>query len=167
MGEPRFFVDCMLGKLAKWLRVCGYDVNYLKQTKNLKLEEICQKENRILVTRNSKYRNLQDTKSCFIKSNYLKCQLKQIFQEFNLNYNNLFSRCLICNVCIEKIDKDKIKDIVPQYVLESHNEFSYCPRCHRVYWCGTHYFRMRDKFFRLMGKKDPRLQTSDRRKSDV
>lgn len=160
MTQILFFADCMLGTLAKQLRLCGYDTIYFsakggsiyggKETKHLNLEKICSQESRILITRNNKYKNSQLVKVCFIKSNYLKEQLKQIFEEFNLNYNNLFSRCLICNVLIKKIEKNKVQSLAPEYVLKIHDKFSYCPECKRIYWRGSHYFRMKEKFFRLM-----------------
>ncbi len=79
-------------------------------------------------------------KLVLIKSDFLEEQLKQIKEDFNLEFNkeNLFSRCTICNVQIQEIEKEKIKNKVPPFVYATHDEFSLCPSCGRVYWQETH-----------------------------
>jgi len=79
-------------------------------------------------------------KLVLIKSDFLSEQLNQVKEEFGLEFNKekLFSRCSICNVPIQQIEKIKVKNKVPPFVYENYDEFSYCPVCQRVYWQGTH-----------------------------
>ena len=55
----------------------------------------------------------------------------------------MFSRCIICNVELEDIDKAKVKDKVPEYVFKTQGEFITCPKCQRIYWQGTHWGNVR------------------------
>lgn len=132
----------MLGRLAKWLRIFGYDSIYIeeKNRPNLILNSL--KENRILITRDHRLSKKRAWKLILIKNDHLPQQIKQLKDELNIviSRDNLFSRCTICNAPIEKIeDKEKIKDLVPEYVFRTQNDFSRCPNCKRIYWSGTHW----------------------------
>ncbi|MBN1622136.1 MAG: Mut7-C RNAse domain-containing protein [Endomicrobiales bacterium] len=140
--KPKFLVDFMLGRLAKWLRIFGYDSIYIeeKNRPNLILNSL--KENRILITRDHRLSKKRAWKLILIKNDHLPQQIKQLKDELNIviSRDNLFSRCTICNAPIEKIeDKEKIKDLVPEYVFRTQNDFSRCPNCKRIYWSGTHW----------------------------
>jgi len=142
----KFLVDCMLGKLAKWLRIFGYDTIHDSVLKNPVLIFTARKEGRILLTRNTqliKKRNLGDF--LFIKSNFWDEQLIQIIKELNLIFqldSSLFSRCTICNSKTIKVEKNIVQNHVPPYVFKNNDEFVFCPFCHKYYWKGTHWQRM-------------------------
>lgn len=134
----------MLGSMAKWLRILGYDTKYVKNMKDEEIAKIAREEERILLTRDkklaSKFKN-----SIYLENNGLKNQLRRIIKELALEIDdkNLLTRCIICNEKIEKIDKEKVKGMVPEHVYESHEEFYICPKCKRIYWIGTHFENMK------------------------
>jgi len=140
----KFICDEMLGSMAKWLRILGYDTKYVKNMRDEEIAKIAREEERILLTRDkklaSKFKN-----SIYLENNGLKNQLRRIIKELALEIDdkNLLTRCIICNEKIEKIDKEKVKGMVPEHVYESHEEFYICPKCKRIYWIGTHFKNMK------------------------
>ncbi|MDI6641236.1 MAG: Mut7-C RNAse domain-containing protein [Elusimicrobiota bacterium] len=138
--EPKFLVDFMLGRLAKWLIIWGYDAEYYRQSDRHGILLKSLQEKRVILTRDHTLSKKRAWKLRLIKSNFLDEQIEQVAQEFELKLDKerLFSRCTICNLPIEQIEKEKIKDKVPPYIYNSQTEFSYCKQCGRVYWPGTH-----------------------------
>lgn len=139
----KFVVDFMLGKLARTLRMLGFDTKYVKHWERKRLLYDCIKEKRILLTRN---RNLPKSSNIFVvESEDLKTQLKELDAKFNLKSKSTpFTRCLICNTLLISVPKSKVKDKVPIYVYETHQAFGYCKTCDKFYWKGTHYQAMVD-----------------------
>lgn len=142
MIDVKFLVDAMVGKLAKWLRIMGYDTIYFHSTRDKDLLKIAGDEERILVTRNSRYLE-SGNKIVFIKSDKIDEQLRQIASELNLDWEDeIFTRCTLCNRKLQKVEKEVVKERVPPYVLTTQENFSLCEACGRVYWAGTHFERM-------------------------
>jgi uncharacterized protein len=141
-AEPRFLVDFMLGKLCKWLRILGYDAVY--STKNNKLNLILQslKENRIILTRDNQLSRKRSWKLILITSDEAGEQLKQVIKELGLEISKkgLFTRCSVCNGRIKPVEnKEVIMQQVPEYIYQTHADFSRCEECGKIYWSGTHY----------------------------
>jgi len=99
------------------------------------------RENRIIVTRNQRISKERGPKVINIKKEDLKEQLKQIIEELKLTLDKekMFSRCVICNLELEYIEKDKAKERVPEYVFNTQENFYLCKGCKRIYWQGTHW----------------------------
>ncbi len=140
--KPKFIVDFMLGRLAKWLRIFGYDTMYVDKafSESILLKSL--KDNRILITRNSRLSRNRALKMVLVESDKFLEQADQITRELKLQLSekNFFSRCTFCNselIIVE--DKELIKTRVPEYVYNTQNKFTACPQCKRVYWAGTHY----------------------------
>ncbi|MCS7250035.1 MAG: Mut7-C RNAse domain-containing protein [candidate division WOR-3 bacterium] len=143
MAEIKFLCDFMLGKLAKYLRMLGFDTKYEKETNKVKMEFVAKTENRIIITRNSSYKEKENC--LFLNTDNPKEQLLIILNKLNLyDKIKLASRCLLCNEVVKKIEKKDVKGKVPYYVYQTKNEFSYCPICQRIYWAGTHYKNMEE-----------------------
>lgn len=142
----------MLGRLATWLMICGFDTLYLKDTQDTDLYFTAKAQDRILLTRDGKYKNLKTIPVCFIKYNSLDEQLKQIFSELKIDKDtlNFFSLCTVCNKPLADIEKQKIIGRLPPYVAKTQNSFSICQICGRIYWCGTHYDRMKGKLREIL-----------------
>lgn len=139
-NEPKFIVDEMLGKLAKWLRAMGYDTVYYKDGSDSGLVQRALEEDRIILTKDTRLveRKLA-RKSFLIKSDTTWDQLKEVIEEFGLDtISKLFTRCIICNEKLLSASKDDVRGNVPIYTYLTHNEFSLCPNCRRIYWSGTH-----------------------------
>jgi uncharacterized protein with PIN domain len=133
---PAFICDFMLGRLAKWMRLLGFDTMYYRNTNGKTIIYHSRKEGRRILTRSKiladKYNDV-----ILIESEHI---LEQLMQIANLaDIESPFSRCPVCNIETEKIKKETIKEDVPPYVFETHNEFQKCPDCGRVFWKGTHY----------------------------
>jgi uncharacterized protein with PIN domain len=146
----KFLCDEMLGRLAKWLRVMGYDVLYLKNVEDEKIVENAIKEDRILLTRDKKLAK-KFKNSLYIEEKDLDSQIGEVVEAFKIakNEENFLSRCIICNVEIEEIEKEKIKGKVPENVFENFEEFWICKKCGRIYWAGTHWKNMKEKMEKI------------------
>lgn len=134
----KFILDMMLGRLAKYLRFLGYDTFYSnKIVTDEELLEIAKKEDRILITRDKKLAARYD-KSYLLTTTETMEQFKEVVKFFKLTDENMLTRCSICNEKLIKIDKEKIKNRVPENVFKNFDDFYFCPVCGRVYWLGSH-----------------------------
>ena len=109
--QYRFFADVMLGTLARWLRIIGYDTSYEKSVDDDELIQFCLSEGRVALTRDRRLAERKKLKDCLlIEGNTLVEQLREVirFTECPVNLGLLLSRCLACNSAIENIEKDII-----------------------------------------------------------
>ena len=146
----RFIVDRMLGRLAKWLRILGYDTLYWRGNDWRILME--KGKDRILLTRTTKFShggNFQGV--ILVREDNPDLQLRSVIRELGLKIDEhrIFSRCLICNRQLEKIPKEEVEGKVPDFVFSTYSEFNSCPECSRIYWKGTHQENMRKKIVEL------------------
>ena len=154
MRNLRFIVDRSLGKLAKWLRILGFDTIYAihAEPESIMAETSAK---RVIVTRTHRIRAAYTAGPLvFIKSDHYVDQLRQLIQDLGLQLSDvkLFCRCLDCNKRIESIEKMSIFGKVPDYVWETHDQFNQCPSCHRIYWAGSHGIRTQELIEELFGK---------------
>ena len=138
----KFLADNMLGRLATWLRLLGYDTSYLPDVDDPELAHIARAENRVLLTRDVELTRRRQLRYLLIESEKIEEQLHQVFRAFGLSAREAFSRCAECNVPLEHIDKESVQDQVPPYVFQTQDRFRRCPRCKRIYWRGTHWAHM-------------------------
>lgn len=138
----RFLADNMLGRLATWLRLLGYDTAYLPHTDDHELARAARAENRILLTRDVELTRRRGIRSVLIESEQIAEQLRQVFRELRLTAREAFSRCAECNVTLDAVSQAAVRGEVPPYVYQTQTRFRRCPRCGRVYWRGTHWARM-------------------------
>jgi uncharacterized protein with PIN domain len=139
----KFIVDSMLGRLAKWIRILGYDTKYLREGTQFDLVRISLSENRIIITRNKRLSKKLTNKVILIHSEKLEEQLNELFLQIKLTDKNMLSLCVECNYPLLEIEKEKIKNIVPQYVYDTNNKFYICQKCNKVFWPGTHVEHMK------------------------
>jgi uncharacterized protein len=145
--EPTFIVDHMLGSLARWLRMLGYDSHYDKILSDNEIINFGRKEGRKILTRD---RELAERGGGFyISSTELEEQLVTVAKEFSLSYGSDRMRCSVCNGRLQKIDADSVRNVVPQRSFESAKEFWRCDSCRKIYWDGTHWNGIMDRFERL------------------
>lgn len=143
--ELKFAVDSMLGKLAKWLRIMGYDVIYSPMIEDDYLMWLSSIEGRIVITRDTKFfKKIGSKNSFFVRSDKLKEQVFEVIKGFDLNpEDNMLSRCVNCNTRLTQLPKEEASGLVPEYIFLNHEEFYYCENCKKVYWDGTHTANMK------------------------
>ena len=135
----------MLGKLAKWLRILGFDTIYLSQIDVKHLFALGEKEGRIVLTRATKIgKRKGPVRVLLVEKNDPKMQLKEVIGKLNLTIGDadLCKRCLRCNQILKAIAKEKAEGEVPEYIFRTHKEFSFCPQCQKIFWPGTHHGNM-------------------------
>lgn len=137
----KFLASRELGRLAKWLRILGFDTAYFKEDNKSSFIISALRDDRVVLTRNKILLKDRALKTVFIESEKITEQLKQIKGDFNIEFNSkdMFTRCILCNTALSKVTKDQIISKVPQYVFETQEEFSRCQQCGRIYWQGTHW----------------------------
>lgn len=148
----KFICDSMLGKLARLLRMCGFDAEYCKSGLTLESLKNLRERNVIILSRNHKLAK-QGESLTFYNPDHdnPQVQLKLVIEKFNLKDRiDFLSRCMECNVEITPIDKLAVKGKVPFYVYDNHDKFFKCPSCGRIYWEGTHVARMKEKLDRIL-----------------
>jgi len=152
----RFVADRMLGKLAKWLRVLGYDVVYLRQAAD---EEIVERlrEGRIFLTRDRRAGPwLKVGKVFVVGANEPKEQLREVVQGLRLAMIDavLFSRCLSCNCLLDTANREEVRSEVPDYIYQTKSQFHRCCGCGKVYWSGSHSEKMRQQLEEILKNPD-------------
>jgi len=151
---PCFLADDHLAKLARWLRILGFDTLYFERIENSDLIRKAVEEKRIVLTRDTDIaRDPGGARCIFIRSDNWIEQIKQIVSELGLavNRDSLFSRCLLCNTLLQPIPKPDVKERVPPFVFQTQEEFVLCPSCGKIYWQGTHVSRVLDKLKPIFG----------------
>lgn len=132
----------MLGKLAKWLRMLGYDTIYIPDADDDELVRIAVREDRMLLTRDRRLcdRRMVRQRCVFVDWGNTKAQVCQVVRELDLTIDReaLFTRCAVCNGEIAPVSKLDVEDRVPPYVYQTQAEFGFCAGCDRIYWRGTH-----------------------------
>ena len=146
--EIKFIVDNNVGKLAKWLRVMGYDALLFSGEDDGKMVKIALAQNRVILTKDREVmkRRLVTSgklKAVLIEGDDVEAQLQQVVEAFNLDYRfSPFSICLECNVQLIEKNQDAVRGSVPPYVFKTQKLYMECPSCHRIYWRGTHWQAM-------------------------
>ena len=135
-----FAAEKTLGKLAKWLRLLGFDTLYESEVDTDKFIEKLDNDRIFLTRTRGTRRKSTISKLIFIHSDHWSEQLKQIIQELGLKaaQTRPFSRCLDCNILIVNAAKDSLRGRVPDYIFETHDHFLKCPKCGKIYWSGSH-----------------------------
>jgi uncharacterized protein with PIN domain len=140
-----FIADKTVGKLAKWLRILGYDTVYWRSDDVRGLLRRTRDEGRVLITKDTKlYQGKGSLPALLIREDNPFLQLQEVVRLFQLRIDKekLFSRCLICNAPLETVDPAEAREEVPDYIYHTHGTFSRCPSCRKIYWAGTHYEHM-------------------------
>jgi uncharacterized protein with PIN domain len=143
-GQPSFDVDAMLGKLAKWLRILGFDAAYPCMAPS---------KGRVFVSARKQAPFPIDV---IITSTRLAEQLKELFEQTDIRPDPalLFTRCLLCNVTVREIPKENASGKVPPVVLQITETFHQCPVCGRIYWEGSHVERTRRRVDQLVASAE-------------
>lgn len=160
MTSPRaFLADEMLGKLARWMRFMGFDVAYVKNLGDTGILAAARAESRFLLTRDVELaeRGAKNPGSLLVRAHDPREQLREIVAALALpvDREDLLSRCSVCNVVLEPVPRDSVRERVPPRVVEDHEDFFECRSCRRVYWPGTHAARIARDLAEFSGPSGP------------
>ena len=150
----KFLVDSMLGKLVKELRKMGYDALYYRGRDFHELLQMARQQERIILTRNTRLTAKGVEGSIIlIAEDHPLLQVKELLRKgiIGLDEKAVFSRCLLCNSLLGRIAREEVEGKVPDFIFYQHNEFHQCPRCHQIYWPGSHQQRMEKRLRDLTG----------------
>lgn len=142
-AKMKFVADSMLGKLAKWLRVLGYDTLYRSSYRPGEMEQLM-KEDRLLLSRHGKAVNPYGH-MVLLHADRAGAQLIELRDRIDLplERSKWFTRCLICNGDLIRTQPDEVRDHLPEYVFYHHlTEIRFCASCGKYYWPGSHRARM-------------------------
>ena len=140
----KFIADVMLGRLAKRMRLFGFDVLYDRTFDDNDIIRFSLEQDRLILTKDTGLAaRPMAVNHLFITSDEIRTQMQQILAIFppDVLFQPL-TRCSECNELLVAISRKKVKDLVPVYVSEKHETFLQCMICKRVYWTGTHVGRM-------------------------
>jgi len=133
----------MLGRLAKWLRVLGYDTHYQSHYLEGQLVGLMSQHRR-LVTRD-RARCSRYYEAVFIHWDHVGEQLNELHSLLDLNPDpsKWFTRCVRCNTLLETAHEEEAMERVPEYVFyENRGRIKICRSCGRYFWPGSHRNRM-------------------------
>ncbi len=139
-SAPRFVADVMLGRLAKWLRIAGFDVLYSNRFADDELVALSAGENRILLSRDTRLLVRNAVKQfIFLESEHIQVQIRQVFEVTRTRtLPGVLTRCLSCNDVLLEAPREGVRERVPPFVFATQALFKSCPRCSKIYWAGTH-----------------------------
>jgi uncharacterized protein len=147
-GKPlrdiKFIADVHLGKLARYLRLSGFDTLYTTDYDDMEIISLAIKEHRIVLTRDKGIlRNRLVTRGYWLRSQDPKEQIREVINRFDLkNQVNLFSRCSQCNSLLSDVTRDEVIQILQPKTACYYEEFKKCPGCNKIYWRGSHCERL-------------------------
>lgn len=144
LREPRFVLDAHLGRLARYLRMLGFDTLYRNDYTDDELARISSVERRILLTRDpGLLKRSVVMHGYWIRASDPSRQAREVLDRFDLaGAIAPFARCLCCNAQLQPARKQDILDRLPPMTQMAYDEFRLCSTCGRVYWKGSHYRRM-------------------------
>jgi uncharacterized protein len=139
--NPRFIADATLARLAKWLRLLGYNTIIYPGKAGRPMLRVADNEKRIVLTRRHDMQERQFSGILYLLTGkVIGDQVSEVIRKFSLKIDKqkMFSICLKCNEELMSAAKDEARDLVPPYVFANCNIYTRCPGCQSIYWAGTH-----------------------------
>ncbi|MCS7120308.1 MAG: Mut7-C RNAse domain-containing protein [Nitrososphaerota archaeon] len=145
----KFLADGMLGKLSRWLRMLGCDVEYYNNLDDEELIQTAAREGRILITRDAELHrraSILGLQSYLLKGQNEVERLAEVARRFGikLEIDVDRSRCPKCNILLRSVKKEEIIDRIPDSTSRFYNNFWICPNCGQIYWQGSHWSKIKN-----------------------
>jgi uncharacterized protein with PIN domain len=141
--------DQMLGSLARWLRLFGFDTFYANsEMEDEELLKIAKKEDRVIITRDKQLiaRGKKEKLSVIeVNTTDLDEQLNLVLKNVDIDQKAILSRCSVCNTILDEVKKSEVKGKVPAKIFERNEKFWFCEKCDKFYWMGSHYDKIINK----------------------
>jgi uncharacterized protein with PIN domain len=147
----KFIVDHNVGKLARWLRMMGFDSVFFTGEDDSVMVRQALAEGRVVLTRDTEIMKRRVVSggrlgAVLFRSEIPEEQMRQLLAEFDLTGQaRPFTLCLECNQPLVERERGEVKDRVPPYVYATQTQYMECPACRRLYWRGTHWMAMQRK----------------------
>jgi uncharacterized protein with PIN domain len=153
-ATPAFFADAMLGRLARWLRILGYDTAYEKFIADDELVARMLAEDRWLLTRDRYLvrRRVLRGRHTLIAHDHIQDQLRQLRRELSLTLligDHTAHRCAECNTRLVPIPAAEAAPLLPPFVATQYPSFICCPTCRRLFWPGTQWTSFLNRLARI------------------
>lgn len=144
LRRTRFVADVHLGRLARYLRLLGFDTRYATDLDDAALAGISVRQRRILLTRDvGLLKRKVLTRGYKLRSTDSEKQLEEVVHALSLEKDlRPFTRCMFCNAVLRPIARAEVAGRVPPGVFRRFRRFTCCPGCRRIYWRGTHFQRL-------------------------
>jgi uncharacterized protein with PIN domain len=145
LRDPRFVADGHLGKLARHLRMAGFDTLWTNHWNDDEIVQISAVQKRTILTRDKgMLRRREVERGYFVRATESEAQLGEVVRALQLEGMLApFTRCRECNVALEDVSREAVLARLPEKVRDAYQRFKRCPGCERVYWEGTHFARMK------------------------
>lgn len=166
--DAKFVIDTNVGRLARWLRMMGYDAVLFQELDDGLMVKLALAQGRIIITKDSEFMKrravtLRRVKAVLVTGDDPDQQMRKVISELNLDTHfKPFTRCLECNTILLPRDRQGIESEVPPRVYEKQAQFMECPGCHRLFWQGTHWEDMCRKLEQFESQR-PQVAEGDRR----
>tara|TARA_R110002073_G_scaffold250514_2_gene413222 strand:- start:282 stop:1031 length:750 start_codon:yes stop_codon:yes gene_type:complete len=145
LSLPKFVVDANLGRLARYLRLLGFDCLYRNDYRDESVANIAYVQQRAVLTRDCKLLHRKIiTHGYFVRAELPKIQIKEVLKRFDL-YHLIkpLTRCTRCNGKLVETDKQSIKHRLQPLTKKYYNKFLNCLECGQIYWQGSHCARVK------------------------
>ncbi len=161
LREVSFLADAHLGKLARLLRLLGFDTLYGRELDDADIAEEAARQHRIVLTRDRGLLKRSVVRHGYwVRSDDPEEQAREVVRRFDLaGKARPFTLCLSCGGRLDPVDKDSVLPRIPPRVRAWRDEFLLCRDCRKLYWRGTHHARLAstvERILRMSGCDDPR-----------
>jgi uncharacterized protein with PIN domain len=136
---PTLLADAMLGRLAKWLRLLGYDTLYDSALSDHQIAARARAEARIVLTRDRELARRKGFHRLLVRSDLLEEQMREVVTALGAPPPEAQPRCPQCNASLSRLSPDQVRSHVPAHVVKTHRRFHHCPECDKYYWPGSHW----------------------------
>jgi uncharacterized protein with PIN domain len=150
----------MLGRLARWLRLLGYDALYAQDlgpghVSDHQIAARARTDGRVVLTRDRELARRKGVRCLLVRSQILEEQLQEVVAALGRPPPGAPARCTACNAPLVEISPAEARPRVPPYVFRTQRCFHRCPACERLYWPGSHWRRVQSTFQRVL-EGDPK-----------
>ena len=155
LRETRFIVDAHLGKLARYLRMLGFDTLYRNDFGDQEIIEIARQQKRIILSRDKLLlKSPKVDHGYYVRAIQIHDQLTEVVEKFDL-YSQFksFTRCMTCNSGLQSRNKESLRELIDPDIYHNFNDFFFCPECGKVYWKGSHFTRMERLILDIIGNR--------------
>ena len=154
LRDPRFVVDCNLGRLARYLRLLGLDCLYQNDFSDETVSRISHQQHRIVLTRDRRLLQRKIiTHGFYVRAVNPRDQVGEVLQRLDLHGSvRPFTRCTRCNGLLKTAPKETVEHQLEAKTRRYYDRFLQCAQCGQVYWQGSHHKRARRLIRELLGK---------------